>query len=270
MPPRFPLPPERMPALAAGPPVRLRKAWRYAAVFGEDVIVCAGTVRIGPGRQAFWALWDRRAGTLRERTRLLPLGQVRLPGGRLVVRDGAVEIDLRLDLAGAAQEVTSDHAGAPIWTRKAPVRAVGTVRVDGRARPLDAPALVDDSAGWHARRTAWRWAAGAGTTADGRAVAWNLVAGVHDAPSGSERRIWVDGIPREVGPVMFGDDLGRVAFAEGGELVFRQEAVRARRERLLLVASDYEQPLGAVSGTLPGGLVLARGAGVMERHRARW
>lgn len=268
--PRFPLPPDRMPAATAGPPPRLRKAWRYAAVFADPFLLCAGAVRIGPGRQAFWALWDREAGILRERTRLLPRGQVGLPGGRLVVRDGPVDIDLRLDPAGEAVAVTSPHRGAPIWTRKLPVRAVGAVRIAGRARPVDAPGLQDDSAGWHARHTAWRWAAGAGATADGRRVAWNLVDGIHDAPAGSERRIWVDGAPHEVGPVTFDADLRRVAFAEGGELRLRPEAVRRRRDELLVVASDYEAPFGTVSGRLPGLLELAHGLGITERHRARW
>ena len=42
--------------------------------------------------------------------------------------------------------------------------------------------FVDESAGYHARHTAWRWSAGIGRTDDGRRVAWNLVDGVHDAP----------------------------------------------------------------------------------------
>ena len=268
--PRFPLPPDRMPVAVAGPPPRLRKAWRYAGIFGEELMVCAGVVRVGPGRQAFWAVWDRRAGVLRERTRLLPRRQVALPGGRLRVRDGEVEIDLRLDPAGEPVAVTSPHHGAPIWTRKRPVRAVGTVRIAGRATPVDAPGLEDHSAGWHARRTAWRWAAGAGVARDGSPLVWNLVDGLHDAPSGSERRVWVDGSPREVGPVAFDPDLRAVTFSEGGGLDFRAEAVRVRHDELGLVASDYEQPFGTFAGVLPGGLVLASGRGVMERHAARW
>jgi hypothetical protein len=259
-----------MPVAAAGPPPRLRKAWRYAGVFGEELMVCAGVVRVGPARQAFWAVWDRREGVLRERTRLPARRQVALPGGRVVVREGDVEVDLRLDPAGEPIEVTSPHHGAPIWTRKAPVRAVGTVRIAGRALPVDAPGLEDHSAGWHARRTAWRWAAGAGRAADGRALVWNLVEGIHDGPSGSERRVWVGGVPREVGPVAFAPGLREVAFAEGGALAFRAEAVRARRDELGLVASDYEQPFGSFSGVLPGGLEVVGGRGVMERHRARW
>ena len=71
--------------------------------------------------------------------------------------------------------------------------------------------------------------------------------------------------PREVGPVAFAEGLDAV-----GDLRFAPEAERARRDDLLLVASDYRQPFGTFAGTLPGGMELASGHGVMERHRARW
>jgi hypothetical protein len=61
-----------------------------------------------------------------------------------------------------------------------------------------------------------------------------------------------------------------VRFAEGGALRFASEAVRERHDELLLARSDYVQPFGTFSGTLPGGLDLAAGLGVMEVHRARW
>jgi hypothetical protein len=73
-----------------------------------------------------------------------------------------------------------------------------------------------------------------------------------------------------VGPVQFAEDLSAVTFAEGGRLEFACEAVRRRRDNLLLFSSDYEQPFGTFAGTLPGGVRLARGFGVMERHFARW
>ena len=97
---------------------------------------------------------------------------------------------------------------------------------------------------------------------------WNLVAGVHDAPRRSERTVWVDGAPREVGP-------GRLRRGPGVDrrrrgLRFAAEAERARRDDLLLIASDYRQPFGTFAGTLPDGTELASGYGVMERHRARW
>jgi hypothetical protein len=137
-------------------------------------------------------------------------------------------------------------------------------------RSVDLPALIDDSAGYHARLTDWEWAAGAGTDVAGRDVRWNLVTGIHDGATGSERRVWVDGVAHEVGPVTFSPALDEVGFAEGGALRFSARAERARHDDLGIIASDYRQPFGSVSGTLPGGIELASGAGVMERHHARW
>jgi hypothetical protein len=239
---------------------RPRKRWRYVGVFGADAMACFGVVRIGLLPQAFWALLD--AEGLRERTRFRP-GAVDLRDGAVRVRDVA---DLTVEPAGEPIEVTSPHGAQRIWTRKTPARVRG--RLGGRA--IDLPALIDDSAGYHARVTAWEWAAGAGVTADGRDVRWNLVTGIHDGATGSERRVWVDGVAREVGPVVFSEALDQVRFAEGGELRFAARAERARHDELIIVASDYRQPFGDVSGTLPGGIELASGAGVMERHRARW
>ena len=39
---------------------------------------------------------------------------------------------------------------------------------------------------------------------------------------------------------------------------------------LKLFASEYRQPFGTFSGALPGGVTLAEGYGVMERHDVRW
>jgi hypothetical protein len=146
----------------------------------------------------------------------------------------------------------------------------GEVLVGGRTLPVAARAIVDDSAGYHARRTTWSWSAGVGHTPDGREVAWNLVDGVHDAPLDSERTVWVDGLAHEVGPVGFSADLTQIDFAEGGALRCAIEAVRTRRDNLVVLRSDYRQPFGSFSGTLPGGLELASGHGVMEWHDARW
>jgi hypothetical protein len=236
------------------------KRWRYVGVFGDDVMACFGVVRIGPLRQAFWAVLD--AGGLRERTRFRT-ASVDLADGRVRVAGVA---DLLVEAAGEAIEVTNAHGAQAIWTRKTPARVRGTLA----GRDVDLPALIDDTAGHHARVTEWEWAAGAGVSVDGRDVRWNLVTGVHDGATGSERRVWVDGDPREVGPVAFSTALDEVRFAEGGALRFAARAERARRDELLLFASDYRQPFGSVAGVLPGGIELASGAGVMERHRARW
>ena len=266
----IPLPPGKMPLLRGG---RMLKRWRYVGVYGPELMLCAGAARIGPARQSWWAVWERDRDRMHERTRLRPGGPVDVGEGHVRVRDGRVEIDLALEEAGAApvEVVTADGRGYA-WTRKrAPVIARGTIRVDGASRALDAAGLIDESAGYHARHTAWRWCAGVGTAReDGGPVAWNLVAGIHDSATSSERTVWSAGGAREVGPVRFAEDLASVAFAEGGALEFTAGAVRARRDNLLLFRSDYEQPFGTFRGMLPGGVELAEGYGVMERHVAVW
>ncbi|HET8953838.1 MAG TPA: hypothetical protein VFN44_25170, partial [Solirubrobacteraceae bacterium] len=55
-----------------------------------------------------------------------------------------------------------------------------------------------------------------------------------------------------------------------GGLRFTAEAARARRERLLIMRSDYEQPFGTFAGALPEVGELREGWGVMERHAVVW
>ncbi len=159
-----------------------------------------------------------------------------------------------------------------VWTRKqAGVPAHVTVALDGGS-PLavEARAVIDDTAGYHARVTEWRWAAGVGVDPAGTPLAFNLVEGVNDPPTGSERAVWVAGEPHEVAAVHFAPDLTRLTAADGSELRFTAEAQRSRRENLVVVRSEYRAPFGTFSGTLPGGLPLAHGLGVMEHHHARW
>jgi len=256
-----------MPLQRGGRPL---KRWRYVGVYGSELMVCAGVVQIGVARQEFWAVWDRAGGRLHERTHLWPRGRVRFEPGRVRVHDGDVRIDLALTEDGGVETV-SPHGAQHIWTRKqGGVPASGTVTLGATEHRLDALAVIDESAGYHARHTAWRWSAGVGMAADGRRVAWNLVDGVHDAPGASERSLWIDGEPRQVGPVGFASDLSAVFFGEGGALHFAAEATRARRDALLVLHSDYVQPFGTFTGSLPGVGDLREGFGVMERHVARW
>lgn len=255
---------------------RLRKRWRYVGVYGAELMLCVGAAEVGPLPQSWWAIWDRRQGALRERTALWRPGRVvRMGEGVVTVRDHDVEIDLHFtERLATAHETRLPHgdAGGWIWTRKqAPVAVHGTVKVDGAVIAVDALGLIDDTAGFHERETAWHWSAGIGREDGGAVVAWNLVTGVNDPPTGSERAVWRGGgPPAEVGPVTFAADLSSVRFAEGGELAFASEAIRERHDDLRLVASDYVQPFGTFSGTLPGGARLTEGFGVMEDHRARW
>lgn len=260
---------DRMPLLLDGRP---RKRWRYVGAFGERLMLCAGVVQIGPVPQSFWAVWDRERGTLHGRTRLVRTrGAVALQPGVVRLRDGAVTADLTVE-PGVAVETASPQGGeAWAWTRKqGSVRVHGTVELAGERVAFDGLGCVDETAGYHARATAWEWSAGAGTTAYGRTVGWNLVTGLHDADGASERTIWVDGAPAEAPRVAFSGGLDRIDFPGGEALAFRTEAVRARSDDLGVFRSDYVQPFGTFSGTLPGGLTLAAASGVMERHTALW
>jgi len=250
---------------------RWLKRWRYVGVYGPRLMLCAGEARVGPTRQVWWALWDREARRLEERTRLLiGRSRVRLEPGRVRVSDGAVDFDLSFAEHAGVEVVTPDGESYA-WTRKQAGRSArGTVRSGERTCAIEAPVFVDESAGYHPRHTAWRWSAGVGEASGGSGVAWNLVDGVHDSARDSERTVWVDGEPAEVGPVTFAEDLSSIAFAEGGELRFDAEAVRRRDDNLLLFRSSYRQPFGTFSGALPGTGALTRGFGVMEHHDVHW
>jgi hypothetical protein len=270
---RLPLPPVRMPAWRGSRPL---KRWRYVGVYGPELMLCVGHARVGPGRQSFWAVWDRATRRLHERTRLTG-GGVRLGldrPGRVLVVDDRMEIDLTLEEVDGVETICP-NGDAYAWTRKqGGVRAHGTVVFRGVVRELDAFAVIDDSAGYHARHTAWRWCAGVGRADDGRSLAWNLVAGINDPPRASERTVWLGGVPIEVGPAAsFAEDLSTVETDDGVDLRFSTEAVRQRRENLLLVRSAYRQPFGTFGGVLPGPhgpLTVAEGWGVMEEHTAVW
>ena len=261
----IPLPPAPMPLMRAG---RLIKRWRYVSIWGPDVLLCAGSVRVGPARQEFWAVWDRTGRRLWERTRLLPCC-VQLVPRRVLVRDRDVTIDVTLDEDDGFEVVTPDGR-AYTWTRKQMVAAHGVARLGNVELPVEAMALIDDNAGYHPRHTRWRWSGGAGRDVDGRPVAWSVIVGLNDSPVNSERTVWIEGVPQEVGPVRFADNLSSVAFAEGGELRFSEEAVRQRRDNLLLIRSSYSQPFGTFAGTLPGAIALRDAYGVMEFHEAYW
>ena len=265
----LPLPPARMPLARAGRPL---KRWRYVGVFGPELMLCVGEARIGGIPQRWWAVAEPD-GTLHERT-TAGRGGVGLDSERVRVRAERVEIDLELgDDTGEAVEVVSPHGRSWIWTRKhANTPASGRVVLDGREHAVDGTAFIDESAGYHARHTSWRWSAGIGRGEGGERVAWNLVAGVHDAPEASERSVWVDGEAREVGPVEFAEDLSRVAerLSPSGGLSFDAWCAREDHTRRGFFRSDYLQPFGSFSGELPGGPRLAAGYGVMEWHDVRW
>ena len=261
------VPPAHMPLLRGRRPL---KRWRYVGVYGPDLMLCVGAARVAIARLNFWAVIEPGRPLL-ERTTLSP-GGVRVDEGRVRVDTGGTRIDLELHpLEGwEPVEVVSPAGAHYIWTRKQLMRARGTVAAAGRRHEIDQEAFVDDSAGYHERHTAWRWSAGIGTSTAGERIAWNLVDGVHDSPQGSERTVWVDGRPREAQPVRFAPDLSFLETAGGARLEFTEWEARSDDTNLLLFRSRYRQPFGTFSGSLPGGVQLAAGQGVMEDHDVFW
>jgi hypothetical protein len=238
------------------------KRWRWVGAFTDELMLCAAVARIGPLPVSWWAVWDRGTRTLAENT--LRRGHaVTIAGDRVAVEDGPARLELRVE-ESAGVETVSPHGDSYIWTRKSLARVTGSASVGERTFAIDAPGIVDDSAGYHARHTQWRWSAGVGARTDGTPVAWNLVTGVHDDPGASERTVWVGGEPHHVAPQPFAGDLSSV-----GDLRFGAEASRVHKENRLIVATDYVQPFGSFAGTLPEAGEIT-GYGVMERQSVRW
>ena len=278
----------------------MRKRWRYVGAFADELLVCAARVHVGPFAQNFWAVCDRETNEMWEKTRMI------LPGARgdvwtehlggeevvaelgdlgvldyapdegSLVRIGAgvrgpdVRAFLRLHGGNWVESVCPTDEGQYVWTRKrvdVPVEL--DVRIGERRWRVEARGMEDESAGYHPKHTVWSWSTGVGRLRDGRSVGWNLVAGITDPPERSERAIWVDGEPSEPAPVVF-DGLDAVDFADGSRLEFTKEFERSKEENRWLVKYTYRQPFGTFTGTLPGGLQLERGLGVMEFHDATW
>jgi hypothetical protein len=244
--------------------LRPLKRWRYVGVYGPELQLCVGDARIGPAPVRWWAIAEPGA-PLREGRR-----GIEVAPGAVHVADGGVEIAIAIE-EGEPVETATAYGRTFAWTAKqAGVPARGTVRIDGRELAVDARAVVDVSAGYHPRHTSWSWSAGVGRLEDGRSAGWNLAAGIHDSPEASERTIWLDGVPAEVPPVEFEDGLAGVRFAGGERLRFEEWAAREDRTNRLVMRSFYRQPFGTFVGTLPGGLRLAEGHGVMEEHEVWW
>ena len=247
---------------------QLRKRWRYIGLFAEEVMLCAARAEVGPLTQSFWVLLDRSSGRQWNHAALLPGSkEVTMVGPRLEIDGPGLRASLRLGECEAI-EVTCPSDRSLAWPRtRVGMPVEGTVEVPGRRWQVSGRGVDDESAGHHKRETSWRWSAGVGTATDGRPVAWNLVEGINDPPTGSERAIWIDGEPAEPPPVRFSGE--GIDLAEGERLAFAGESEHVHNENYLLIRSDYRHRFGRFAGAL-GGVELASGLGVMEEHDARW
>src|SRR3954447_7662100 len=178
----LPVPPEPMALMRRGRPL---KRWHYVGFYGPEAMLCAGDVRVGPLRQRFWAVAEP-GRPLREGTSLRS-GGVAMDGSRVAIDAAGVRAELSAEEWAGVETVHPSGRGGYVWTRKqAGVPMRGSLAGDGRGLALDGRGAIDETAGYHARRTSWRWSAGVGRTAGGESVAWNLVEGVNDRPKDSE------------------------------------------------------------------------------------
>lgn len=272
--------------------------WQWFAAFDDALAVGGAVVDTGLLGTAFLWVADRQSGELlMDDDVLLPSPLVTVstaPANGVVARVDLPRRRLRITRTGEAVAVDANFAGAdvalaanaaareavsavcPVPDRDAGVNVTqketcvpfeGHVAVDGSHR-VDGAGMLDYSHGLLARETAWRWAIGSCTTADGVGVGFNLVTGFND---GLENAVWVDGEARAVGEATIEDDGDEWRATSDCGTVDVTLAVEGRCEEDVdvgLLASRYSQPFGTWSGTVAGRDV--EGIGVAERHLARW
>ena len=260
-----PLPPAPMPLPRGRRPL---KRWRYVRRLRARADAVRGHGPRSPGsRRRSGRSGTARAGGCCERTRPAPRPASRCPTARVRVARPRGRRRSRARAAPAsAVEVVSRHGALVHLDAQAPVRATGLVTLEGRTLAVDARGLIDETAGYHARHTAWEWSAGAGIAARRRARSCGT-----SSPACTTRRAAASArCGSTASRARSGPSRSPRASTPSASLRFAPEAERVRRDDLLLIASDYRQPFGTFAGTLPDGTELASGHGVMERHRARW
>jgi hypothetical protein len=282
---------------------RVRR-WYYVAAGDATSLVGAAVVDLGFVAVAFafasvagrTATFDtRRALGVGAEVASVPAGGAAVSVGSATLSladDGSLSVDVPTGAGRLRAEVRTTVAVTPAvcvavtpeggWnvTRKCAGSAVsGSLRLgDGPAVELGpgAGGWSDWTAGRQDRTTVWRWAAGAGTSTDGRRVGLNTSTGMNAATG--EDVVWWDGVPHalpvtELGPV--GDDPERdwQVLGEGCELRLTPVGVRSAVEQLPLLTSNYVQPFGTWAGRLTdpaGASCEVRLAGVAEDHLAVW
>lgn len=166
---------------------------------------------------------------------------------------------------GAVVPVEGGWANA---TEKRYVTARGTVDVLGDAPETFASELgllgADHTRGYLARRTAWRWAYLLGQTTEGKRVVLNLVEGFVGEP---ECSVWIDDVLHPLGEGRFVYDPAqplaewRITTTCGAvDLRFSPFAMHREKKDLVIVKSNFIQPVGGYSGTVR--VAEARGGGV--------
>ena len=189
-------------------------------------MLCVGHARVGVLRRSWWAVWDGER--LHEGTR---------DAVRPVARAGYADRGDDRAGDGRASAAAGDRA-------RCSGREIDAARA---ARRVGRPARARGRPGGGRRAPASRSPA--------RRSSWNLVDGLHDG-SPSERTVWVDGEPHEVGR-----RTASTAWTASATCASRPRATRARARTTCCSRSDYEQPFGTFSGLAAGRGRAARGLG---------
>ena len=187
---------------------------------------------------------------------------VALDDGRLVVRDGECDRPRRVPGRRAGGDRQRARRVVHLDAQGAGVRR-GRVEVGGRrcGRRVRADRRLG---GLPRARHAWQWSAGVGVSTGGPRLEPRRRrprrAGLE------ERTVWVDGAPREVGPVVFGQPsahraTSRVTVRRGRRgLRLPRGGERARRDNLLVMRPTTCSRSGRSPGA-PGRPDAARGLG---------
>jgi hypothetical protein len=282
---------------------RVRR-WRYVAAGDRDTLVGAAVVDLGYAGVAFAfaavagqvAMWEMR----RPLARGVHVGRIPSAGADASGRDGEVEIGgdggFRVDVVTPdgrlqAEVRTTAEAEPAVLVTPTPVggwNATSKVAGFGVAGEVrlgdDGATLVDEAGGWsdwtagrQDRTTRWRWAAGAGITADGRRVGVNASTGMNGAGPG-EDVVWWDGTPHlltvdRLEPTGEDPAASWQLTGPGARCTLTPAGSRRADERFPGARSTYVQPFGVWQGRLAGpdgreaDVTLA---GVAEDHLAVW
>ncbi len=281
--------------------IKEEKAWQWWGVIDEGFACGSAIVRLGYVSQGFIWFFDRESKTLlynEEVTGLPHHGGVasspisspvaRFKGGWEVHRQGVgschmqgslgqkggIRWDVRMrgdvDAMTAICPVGGAGSGrANVTVKQAGLGASGEIWLGERCFKLSARAqgMMDYTHGLLDRQTVWKWAIGAGETADGVPLSFNAVSGFND---GLENVYWLDGVPCGLGEVTITrGDARWVVEGEETRLELIVEGSRCADKDLWIASSKYEQPIGVWTGVLAGQAV-GRMEGVAEDHHAKW
>lgn len=283
---------------------RVRR-WCYVAAGDGDTLVGAAVVHLGVAGVAFafarvggvQGTWDLtrplargvRVGEVPAGGAAVRAGEARLelhPDGRIDLdvptRTGRLRADVRSEgtITPAVLSTRTEAGGWNVTRKAAGMPVTGEVQLG--AGPIvglaaDAGAWSDWTAGRQDRRTTWRWAAGAGSTADGRRVGVNASTGMNRREAG-EDVVWWDGVPHalELASLAATGDVAVDPWQVSGpgtSLHLEPHGSRSADERLVVATSRYVMPFGTWTGSLTdpdGRAAEVRLAGVAEDHLAVW